>query len=319
MRKLLLVCSTFAFAAAPTAQELRRGIVDADAVVVGRQVGKTTHDADLVLHRVQVLNAVRGGDGAAAVTVLDWPQLALHQRPSPRQSRLYCLQDATAIAMRLGLPAAQGPYFKMVGWPGSNPLIGADQAADPYVRFARLLAGGDLGTSPAVTARELFSTAIGSEPVLRMEATRYLAERPDLRSHLGSPEWSRLLSRATGEIEDVPFKIALAELCGEQRLDGVFDTLMVSLGQVTDVEYARAVGRIGKALHGEDSAARLEARLQAAGQPNDRAALLLALGATNTSRALDALLRMDRTDGAVDAALKEHRSPRARDAVHKKN
>ena len=319
MRTLLFLGSSFVLTMTAAAQELRRGIVDADAVIVGRQVAKTVHDPDLVLHRVQVIREVRGTEGATAVTVLDWPKLALHQRPSPRQSRLYCLQDATGTASRLGLPAADGPYFKMVGWPGSNPLVGAEPAQDPYFLFARLLAGGDTGTSPAATARSLCNTALGADPVLRIEATKYLIERPDLRSRLDGLQWSQLLSRATGEIEDIPHKIALAELCGEQRLDGVFDTLLVSLGQVTDPEFARTVGRIGRTLHGEQAAAKLETRIRMAGQDGDRRALLLALGATNTQSALDALLRMDRKDAAVDAALKEHRSPRAREATLRKN
>jgi hypothetical protein len=298
MRTLLLL-STFAFSALP-AQELRRGLVDADAVLVGRQVGKKEHDENLTLHRVQVLFEVRGANAATAITVLDWPKLALHQRPSPRQSRLYCLQDATAAATRSGLPAADGPYFKMVGWPGSHPLVGGQ------------------GSPPATTATALCALALGQDTVLRLEATRYLAERPDLRSHLGGLEWSRLLSRATGEVDDLPHKIALAELCGEQRLDGVFDALMLSLGQVTDADYARTVGRIGKALHGEQSATQLLERLRIAGQANDRQALLLALGASNTQAALDTLLQMDARDAAVEAALREHRSPRARDAVAKK-
>ncbi|MFY9343294.1 MAG: hypothetical protein WAT39_12435 [Planctomycetota bacterium] len=298
-----------------TAQELRRGLVGADAVLVARQVGKTAHDENLTLHRLQVLVDVRGGGGAAAVTVLDWPKLALHQRPTLRQSRLYCLQDASATANRLGLPAADGPYYKMVGWPGSNPLVGAEPDRDPFVQFARVLAAGDAGTSPADTASALYTTALGTDVTTRFEATKHLAERADLRSKLGGLQWSQLLARATGEVDDIGYKTALAELCAAQRLDGVFDALVVSLGQVTDIGYARTVGRIGKALHGEDAAARLVARLQQAGQPGDRAALLLALGATNTAQALDALLVMDKKDAAVEAALREHRSPRAREAV----
>jgi hypothetical protein len=317
MRTLLLT-SLFALSPFAVAQDLRRGLTDADAVLVGRQVGKQAHDEDVALHRVQLLLDVRGGRGATTVTVLDWPKLSLHQRPSPRQTRLYCLADATATAQRLGLPAADGPYFKMVGWAGSNPLVGVEPAKDPFVLFAQMLAAGDNGTSPTTTAAALCKLALGQEPVLRLEATRYLTERPDLRSHLNQLEWTQLLSRASGEVDDLPHKIALAELCGEQRLDGVFDALMISLGQVTDAEYARTVGRIGKALHGEQSSGKLTERLRAAAQAADREALLLALGASNTQSALDALLAMDGQDAAVEAALREHRSPRARDAVAKK-
>lgn len=297
------------------AQELRRGLVAADAVVVARQIGKTPHDDDVALHRLQVLFDVRGAGGATAVTVLDWPKLALHQRPTPRQTRLYCLQDASKTAERLGLPAANGPYFKMVGHPGSNPLVGADVAADPVVRFAQLLAASETGTAPGDTAGALFTTALQGGATVRIEAARHLTERPDLRSKLGGLQWSQLVSRAAGETEDIPYKIALAELCAEQRLDGVFDALVVGLSEVADPEYARTVGRIGKMLHGEEATARITDRLRQAGQPAARATLLLTLGATNTQSALDALLRMDRKDAAVEAALREHRSPKAQEAV----
>jgi hypothetical protein len=297
------------------AQELRRGLVAADAVLVGRQVGKKPHDDTVTLHRVQVLLDVRGAQGATAVTVLDWPKLALHQRPQPRQSRLYCLQDAGKVADKLGLPATDGPYFRMVGHPGSHPLVGAETAADPYVRFAQLLAASEAGAPPTDTANGLFTTALQGDAAVRGEATRYLTERPDLCAKLGGLQWSQLVSRAAGETADVPYKIALAELCAEQRLEGVFDALVIGLTEISDPEYARTVGRIGKVLHGEDAATKLTERLRQAGQPATRATLLLALGATNTQTALDALLRMDKKDVAVEAALREHRSPKAQEAA----
>ena len=317
MRHTILLAS-LAFVAIVPAQELRRGLVDADAIVVARQLGKTPHDEDVVLHRLQILLDVRGGGGNATLTVLDWPKLSLHNRPMPRQSRLYCLQDATAAATRLGLPAQNGPYFRLVGWPGSNPLVGADLATDAGVRFAQLLAANVQGAAPIDTATALHTTALQGDATVRTEAARYLAERPDLRAKLGGLQWSQLVARAAGEIDDVPFKIALAELCAEQRLDGVFDALLVGLNQVDNAEYARIVGRIGKTLHGEDAVARIEERLRQAGQAKARATLLLALGATNTKGALDALLRMDSKDAAVEAALREHRSPRAKEAVGSK-
>ncbi len=318
MRTFSFVATALAATAFLPGQNLRQGLVDAHAVVVARQLGKTPHDDDLVLHRLQVLHDVRGAAGNATVTVLDWPKLALHQRPTPRQSRLYCLQDASATATRLGLPAANGPYFKMVGWAGANPLVGAEIGNDAHVRFAALLAAAEAGAAPADTAGSLCALALGQESALRVEATKFLTERPDLRSKLGELQWSQLLSRASGEMEDVPHKIALAELCAEQKLDGTFEALVVGLGPVADPEYARAVGRIGRMLHGEDAANRLGTRLHQAGDPKDRAALLLALGATNTTTALDALLRMDKKDAAVAAALREHRSPKAQEAAGSK-
>lgn len=322
MRTLLLFGALSCLAPTATSQDLRRGLVDADLVAVARQIGKTEFSTELTLHRLQVLHPVRGAGDHKAVCVLDWPKLGLHDRPTPRQSRLYCLQDASVQAARLGLPAADGPYYKMVGWAGSNPLIGADIGKDPIVHFAQLLARGEAGATPLNTATELCTIALQGGPGLRTEAARFLAERPDLRSKLTQLQWSQLLTRTSGEIDDVTHKIALAELCAEQGLDGLIDALALALGQVQDAEYARTVGRIGKLLHGEAATEKLEQRLRLAGQPQDRAALLLAIGATNTSSALEALLRMDTAgagkDPAVEAALREHRSPRAQEAISRR-
>jgi hypothetical protein len=320
MRTLFLFLAAAAGGLAP-AQDLRRGLVEADAVLVGRQVGKTPHGEQVVLHRVQILRPIRGVDGKDAVTVLDWPQLSLHQRPTLRQSRLYCLADASAVAARLALPAEQGPYYKMVAWAGSNPLVGADPAADACVQFAELLARGEAGARGTDTAAELCRLALAGAPVVRTEAARYLIERADLRTHLTPTQWGQVLVRVGGETDDVPHKIALAELCAEQRLDGLLDALVVSLGPVADPEYARTVGRIGSHLHGDAVTATFTRRLQSTNDLAMRRALLLAMGASNTESALATLLSLrqnDLADAAVEAALQEHRSPRAREAVAKK-
>lgn len=320
MRHHHLLLPLLGFASLAAAQDLRRGLVDADAVVVARQVAKTPFSEDVVMHKLQIVHRVRGADEQTAVTVLDWPKLALHNRPTPRQSRLYCLQDASEQAARLGLPATEGPFFKMVGWAGSNPLIGAEIEKDPTVLFAALLARSEAGAATAETASELCTTALTGAPILRTEAARHLSERPVLRAQLNNVQWSQLLARAGGEIDDVPHKIALAELCAEQHIDGLLDALVVSLGPVQDAEYARTVGRIGKLLHGEAATEKFEQRLKMMRQPEDRAALLLAMGASNTESALEALLRFHAlgADPAVDAALREHKSPRAKEAVAKK-
>ena len=316
MRHLPIGCSVLlALAAGASAQDLRRGLVAADAVVVARQVGKAAHDDDVTLHTLQVLLDVRGGGGATSVVVLDWPKLALHQRPTPRQSRLYCLQDASRNAAQLGLPPANGPYFKMVGFAGSNPLVGADLDKDPVVGFARLLAAAEAGAPPVDIARAAAAAALGPDATVRLEATRHLAEMPTLRAKLDGLQWSAFVSRAVGETEDIAYKSALAELCAEQRLDGLYDALLVGLSETTDAGYARTVGCIGKALHGEDAAGRLLARLQQVGQKERRAPLLVALGATNTAAALDALMNMDRAEPAVLDGLRAHRHPRAVEAV----
>ena len=314
MRTLLTTCSLLLFVAPLAAQDLRRGLTDADAVVVGRQIGKKPHDENVVLHRVQVITDVRGAAGQPFVTVLDWPKLGVHNRPSPRQSRLYCLQDVSQQAARLGLPTAEGPYFRMVGWAGSNPLIGAEVEQDPLVRLARLLASAESGAAPGDTANALHTMALGEHTVVRLEAARMLTERGDLRGTLHGLHWSQLMARASGELEDVDYKIALAELCAEQRLDGLLDALAVSLGPTKAPEYARCVGRIGAVLHGEQATEKLAERLRNAGQADDRRMLLLAIGATQTQTALDALSRMDKSDQAVEAAMREHRVARAREA-----
>jgi hypothetical protein len=321
MNQRTLLLSLLLLPALP-AQELRKGLQNADLVVVGRQVQKREHDADLTLHTVQVVRQVTAGAAPAAITVLDWPRLTLHQRPTPRQTRLYCLLDVTATANRLGLPQDQGPYYKMVGFAGSNPLVGAEVDKDPAVRLAAILASAAAGSvPPATTAAALADLALLGPAGIRSEATRLLAERPDLRTQLTTAHWSQLAARAGGESEDVPWKIALAEVCAEQRLPGLLDSLVVSLGPVKDPDYARCVGRIAAVLHGDDATPQFVSRLQRARDPTDRQMLLLALGASNTESALRALLQMRQTggkDAAVDAALREHHSPRAKEAVFDK-
>jgi|GEM_PF-3144425 hypothetical protein len=315
MRPLFFVCSALALAATTTGQNLRRGLVSADAVLVGRQVGKTSRGDALTLHRVQVLEAVRGLDGARAVTVLDWPKLSLHNRPTPRQTRLFCLQDASAVAQRLGLPSSEAPYFKLVGWQGSHPLVGKDRDGDPVLRLARLLAASERGAPPGVTASSLVQFALGGDARVRDEAAQLLTERSDLRGQLAGVHWSRLMARAAGEVDDVDYKIALATLCAEQRLDGLVEALAVSLGPVTDPRYARCLGRISKVLHGEQATDVLGRRLRNLARSEDRRMVLLTIGATGTRSALDALLKMDERDAAVTAALREHRSKAAQQAA----
>jgi len=322
MRSIHIIDFTVAMAVALTAalpaQNLRRGIADADLVAVARQVGKKKHNDQLNLHRVQVIHDVFGSGGKSAVTVLDWPKLSVHMRPQPRQSRLYCLKSAKGIATRLGLPEDGGPYYKMIGWSGSNPLIGAEPKNDAIVKFAQVIARGKSGASALQTAGELATIAVHGSASVRTQAARLLTERGDLRGALVAAQWSQIVGRASGETEDVAYKIALAELCAEQRISGLVDRLAVSLGPVRDPEYARAVGRIARMLHGEEATTVLERRLPHMRDPKDRVAVLQAIGATNTDAALAYLLRLDSVlghDAAVEAALKEHRSPQAKAAV----
>jgi len=318
-RCAFLVLAIAGSSAVAPAQELRKALANADAVLVGRQVGKEQATAEIVVHRVQVLQAVRGVAGAVTtVNVLDWPGLSLHNRPAPRQSRLYCLQDASKDAALAGLPADRGTYYRMTGWPGSSPMIGADLAVDPVLRLARTLAAAETGTDPAATTAAIADLALCDDRAIRLEATRLLAERPDLRTRLSPLVWSRVLSRTSGEIEDVDYKIALAELCAEQGVDGLVDALVVGLGQVHAPVFARTVGRLAARLRGEDAATPMLDRLRTAMSPDERAALLLAIGATRTQGALNALVNLRATQGAdaaLDAALAEHKSRQAREAT----
>ena len=91
------------------AQGLRNGINSADLVAVARQVGKKPHNDQVTLHRVQIISNVFGSNGNTAVTVLDWPKLSLHQRPSPRQARLYCLKSASVTHKALYVRHAKRP------------------------------------------------------------------------------------------------------------------------------------------------------------------------------------------------------------------
>ena len=309
-------------ASTATAQDLRKGLADADLVVVGRDVGNTKVADGVVSHRIQIIEGIRGrNSNKKAVTVLDWTKVSLHNRPTLRQSRLYCLVDASRAAQQLELSEEQGPYYKMVGWPGSNPLIGRNLEDDATVRFARTLAAAEAGASPAVTAASVARAALSENRKIRIEAARLLSESPILRARLSATDWSHLMTRTAGETEDVSYKIVLAELCVEQRLNGVADALLVGINSVKSPEYARAVGRLIAHLRGEDAAEPILRRLQTHNDPAERPALLLALGATRTAVALDALLQIKRSttdDAAVDAALRAHRSRKAREAVSRK-
>lgn len=322
MRSIPLVLVTVLTGAA-AAQDLRKAVADADLVAVARQVGRQEATPEVTLHRLQIVRHLRGGSAdVKTVTVLDWPGLSLHHRPTPRQSRLYCLQDQSQVAARLGLDPAGGPYYRMVGWAGSNPLVGGDLDADPIVRFCAVLAAADAGAEPHRTADALFGFALSDAAVVRVEALRLLAERPDLRTRLSGVQWSALLSRVTGETRDIDYKTALAELCAEERLGGVVEALILGLGQVQDPDYARTVGRLTAHVMGEQVVRPFVERMPFAGGAEGRAALLLALGATRTEAALEVLLQWQReagTDAAITAALREHRSPRALEAATSKS
>lgn len=311
---LLLVAAT-----SVRAQELRYAALDADFVAVARQIGAKPEGDHLELHTLQIVRAVRGGPATAptTVTVIDYTEVRLHFRPTPRQSRLYCLQDGTKAAEQIGLAADKGPYFTMSQRAGSNPLVGADLDADPTLRFCNLLLQAEGGERPNDVARALVETAMSSHAPTRIEAARLLAERPLTAARVADLQWGEMLARTTAETDDVDYKLAMFELCATRRMPGLVEAMLVSLDKTRTPQFARAVGRLCLSMRGDEAVQPILARLTANAEPELRAALLLAIGATRTPQALDALTRMkqaDRNDPAIDAALREHSGKSADDA-----
>lgn len=309
-------------AAPVAAQELRLAIDDADLVVVGQQLTRKHHDDNVDLHRVQVVTALRGGAANTSVTVIDWPKVALHNRPTPRQQRLYCLHDASRDAQRIGLPANEGPYYKMSGRPGSNPAVAGEIEQDATVRFVRAMDAVEQGRDAAETTAAMVAIALGDDDATRVEASLLLAERPLLAARVPPVQWSAFLARTSAEATDLDYKIALAELCATQRLPGLVDALVVGLDTTTAPQYARAVGRLCTAMLGEEASKPILDRLKTHAEPEARKALMTALGATQSKEALDALLQwkqLKADDEAVEAGLREHKSRAAKQASNAKS
>lgn len=320
MRPCLWILFAGVLAGISPAQKLRHGVAAADRVVIGRQVSAKAWGEHFVLHRIEVAETLKG-EAAASLVVVDIPAVSFHSRPSAGETRLYCLQDYSQKANKAGLPESEGPFYRLIGYPGSNPAVGDDPDKDPYVRFARVVVDWVTGVSTQQTAFALVDLALLETSQVRVDAVRMLAERDTLRARLTPVHWGELISKTAGETDDIAFKISLAELCAEQRLDGLVDALCISMREVQEPAYARVVGRIARSLHGEGSLEVLRPHLlQSTDEHRDR--LLLALGATSTESALNALLRMRSlgSDPSVDAALAEHASPRATAALkNKKN
>jgi len=312
---LLLVAAT-----SLRAQELRYAALDADFVAVARQVGVKEEGEHLELHTLQIVRAVRGGPATApqTVVVLDYVDVRLHFRPTPRQSLLYCLHDATKAASTYGLDAAKGPYFTMSQRAGSNPLVGKDLDADPTLKFCNLLLKAESGEQPAQVAEALVETALSEHPATRIEAARLLAERPLTAARVPELRWGDVMARTSAETDDADYRIAMFQLCATRRMPGLVEAMLVSLDKTQTPQFARAVGRLCASMLGEGAATPIVERLSINAEPGVRKALLLALGATRTPQALDALTRMKQnnsSDPAIDAALREHSGKAAQDAV----
>lgn len=326
------LCLTFAgfgaaFAPPAAAQDpdpyadghLRRALVATDRVVVARHVRTQKVGDEAALHTLLVERTLDGQE-AERLVVVEPLGISWHQRPTLRQLRLYCLHDAGKMARRLGLPEDGGPYTHMGGPPGSDPKVGEPVEQDPYIAFARVVLAAEDGSARLhETASPLAATALGEHPVLRLEAARLLGERPALHGALDAVHWTSLVSRATGEDEDIAYKIALAELCAEGRVEGLVDALCLGLPSIDSDPFAECVGRIAVTLHGEAAADLLLGRLKMYREPRVRARFLRALGATRTETALQALLEIHGQEAtpAVAAALRVHGSRRAREALKK--
>ncbi|MDP6931085.1 MAG: hypothetical protein QF412_15410 [Planctomycetota bacterium] len=286
-------------------QNLRQATVAADIIVVATDIGVRPLGKSLLLHRLRVISTLKG-DAPSLLTVPESKQVAQHVRPGPGETRLYCLHDFDERARRLGLPQSQAPYFTMSGYQGSNPAI-ADHRKAPAVEFARIILAAQANRTPQETCSALLRQIFTGPPTLRLEAAQALVERPILRRRLSPFDRSQLMALAVGEIKDIPFKIAVAELCAEDRMQGLVDALCRCIDEVADPRFAASLGRIAKVLHGESATEVLRPHLLGTQRQRSRSRLILALGATETQSARQALLRMRETDGPdadIDAALK---------------
>ncbi len=302
------------------AQQLREAVAAADLVVVATDIGVRPAGPQWFVHRLRVVETLKG-QAAAEISVVELKGVGVHNKPAPAETRLYCLHDNAAAAEKSGLPAGLAPYFKMDGRSGSNPAVAAEWATDAQVTFARLGTEVESGRNPARLADQVVLLALRGPAGLRTEAACLLAERRSLLAAVTTLQWSELVSRAAGELDDIGHKIALAELCAEKRLSGLVESLAISLDQVADERYPRAVGRIAKLLHGEDAAALLVAEMQKPHTADGRGRLVVALGATSTDAALKRLLRLQETQGQdkwLEAALQVHGSRQALEAAAKR-
>ncbi|MCA8957271.1 MAG: hypothetical protein KDC87_14440 [Planctomycetes bacterium] len=302
------------------AQQLRRAVAAADVLLIGKVV-RVIPAKDHVLYKIDIEEVLRGTVGNSATKslgVVSTKRVSEHNKPVPAKRMLLCLHDIRAAAQQLGLPEAFGPYFKMSGHPGSAVVLDGDR--DPRLTFTRTLVASQQGKSPRAIAEELFAVALKGDPRVRIEAAQTLAERSVLAGYLTQIHLSGLLSRAAGETDDIPYKIALATVCAERKEPALIPTLCISAEHVGDEAFLKALGRFARFIHREDAAQALQPHIaRAKGKTKDR--LILALGATSTEAALSTLLDMQKTSdhrAAVEAALRIHGSPRATAAVAKK-
>lgn len=305
-----------------TAQKLRRAVAGADLIAVATTVRviPTKHH---VLHRLRIEEVLRGPKklaGTVDITVVVTKRVSAHNRPIAAKKMLVCLHHFDRGAKQVGLPKNFAPYFKMSGHPGSAVVLDKNSKLDPRLEFARVLVASQKGIAPRQVAERLFTIAIHGDARIRIEAAKTLTERTVLAGYLTKMHISKLLVRATGELTDVAYKIALATIAVERREPAVIPTLCVSVEHLGDKAFLQALGRFAKFLHKDKAAdALMPHLLRAKGKIRER--MIYALGATSTEGALKTLLNMHKrgeNKAAVEAALRIHGSPRATEAIAKK-
>jgi hypothetical protein len=325
---LVLATTTTTTTIALPAQQLRRGIAAADVLVVATCV-RVQPVGDFVLHRLKLQEVLRGKeflklkdsdkDGAYAdhATVIEVKRVSQHNKPVPARLRLYCLHDHSKEAAKLGLPTGFAPYFRMSGFSGTNPDLTKPLEKDPVMELVRVQVAAYNGRAPRKVSEQIFNIALRGSPRVRNEALKILSENQILLGYVNDLQMRDVLTRAVGETDDIPYKVALCDLCAMKRMNNLVDSLCVSTQQTGDDRFLRALGRIAKYLHREQAAHVLMAQIsRAQGKHRDR--LIYALGATSTDAALKELLRMQsnpKDRDSVDAALRAHGTRRALKAI----
>ncbi len=309
MRLRISILSAALLCSPGLAQHLRRGVIEAELLVIAKQIDVVDEDERFRIHQLQVIETLRG-DNPGTITIISLKQVADQPRPVDQKVRLYCLRRDR----REGLPTATAARFRMLGYSGSNPEVTPDSQDDSILTFTRALIASEEGASPKQTCDALFDLVTGKDLVARDEAVQLLRERNIVAAKMSAIQLSNLLSMAVAETDDIPFKINLASLCAEREMSSVVEALCISLDRVGDPRFTAALGRIAQKIHRDEATAIFQAEILKARSAEKRARLLHALGATQSPEALQTLLRYRRMNGRsepVDAALRAHGSKQA--------
>ena len=280
-----------------------------------------------VLHRLKLREVLRGkeflklpdGKITDQVTVVEIKRVSQHNKPTPARLRLYCLHDQSRQATKLKLPQAFAPFFRMSGYAGTNPDLTEPLEKDPVLALVRILVASHKGLAPRNVSEQVFDIALRGDKKVRNEALKVLSESNILLGYINQVQLRDILTRAVGETDDIPYKVALCDLCASKKVNNLVDRLCVSVPQTGDDRFLRALGRIAKYMHREQAAHVLMAHIaRAQGKNRDR--LIYVLGATSTDSALKELLRMQsnpKDNKSVEAALRVHGTRRALKAIKK--